>query len=90
MPSASPVFNMECPVCLEESDDTVKLACGHVFCRECNYKYAEYRKRRLMAVECPICREVVVNTETSAPVHLVLLVAAFVLFVIFMRYWAEN
>jgi hypothetical protein len=45
-----------------------------------------------MAVECPMCRQVVVNTDTdtSVPVHLVLLVAAFVLFVIFMRYWAEN
>ena len=42
---------MECPICLEETDDNVTLNCNHIFCKDCILKSikSEY-------INCPLCR----------------------------------
>jgi hypothetical protein len=39
---------MECPVCIEEINDTIPLPCNHWVCRICIVKSGKFK--------CPICR----------------------------------
>jgi hypothetical protein len=47
----------ECVVCLERPTSAVRLACGHVFCRECAHRWLCQR------AECPLCRQKIVELK---------------------------
>lgn len=44
---------INCPVCYEESKDTVVTRCGHSFCRECLVNWTSEHGT------CPMCRELI-------------------------------
>ena len=44
---------MDCPVCLDEIDDEVRLACGHTGCRACLDPWLRHN------ASCPLCRHAV-------------------------------
>ena len=44
---------VNCPVCYEESKDTVMTRCGHSFCRECLINWTTEHGT------CPMCRELI-------------------------------
>lgn len=49
-------FMFECPVCIEEIDDTWKmLPCQHTFCLSCLEKLYEASQ----SPQCPTCRSVI-------------------------------
>ena len=50
----------ECPICMrEQKENTIRLRCGHVFHRECAYKWI----RR--SPTCPLCRKEVCQTTVE-------------------------
>ena len=51
-PIDNEVIVHECPVCLGSSPTTIRLPCGHVFCRSCIVAWTERSQ------ECPMCREI--------------------------------
>lgn len=52
----NPTVYFECPVCMEDIDDTWKmLPCQHVFCRRC--LTALYDARGNQNPQCPTCRQ---------------------------------
>ena len=44
----------ECPICLNEMNDTVHLPCGHAFHSDCILNWIDTKRN------CPICRSSVV------------------------------
>jgi hypothetical protein len=48
---------VECPVCMTEDDDTVKIICGHSFCRKCICDWCITGKPN-----CPLCRNKIYST----------------------------
>ena len=47
----------ECPVCLENQSDNIKLAaCDHIFCNQCFVKWSASCLSRHSRITCPLCR----------------------------------
>ena len=49
---------VECPICMDTREDTIKLECDHELCRSCAKECVRLYKR------CPMCRQDVSNSFT--------------------------
>lgn len=51
----------DCPICLENQNDNIKLPCEHIFCKNCFVNWSKtsvVQKRRIL---CPLCRIDIIN-----------------------------
>ncbi|XP_069782002.1 E3 ubiquitin-protein ligase RNF170 isoform X3 [Narcine bancroftii] len=58
--------DMSCPVCLQLAAFPVETNCGHLFCGSCIVAYWTYGTW-LGAVNCPICRQVLMDRIMDQP-----------------------
>lgn len=58
----------ECAICLETSDDGIKmmLSCGHVFCQSCLSQYVGRQSLEERQICCPLCKKSLLNREVAA------------------------
>ncbi|AYV76966.1 MAG: hypothetical protein Barrevirus6_4 [Barrevirus sp.] len=47
------IAEMECPICLEEVKEAIKLICNHLFCEGCIEKLKNDDE-----IKCPLCRNI--------------------------------
>lgn len=61
---------LACAVCWSSKSQPVKqTACGHRFCERCLLKYCETRRRGAQPITCPVCRQVLKQSDLPKAFH---------------------
>ncbi|KAG0175436.1 DNA helicase rad5 [Apophysomyces sp. BC1034] len=53
----------ECPICLENVDSMIMMACSHMACRPCVMDYLQKQEDKGLSAECPVCRQPVQQSD---------------------------
>jgi hypothetical protein len=61
--AAFQTLESDCSICLDQLDDAIQTACGHLFCSLCIRTYLDTIRRK----QCPLCRQEICATGLYRP-----------------------